>query len=266
MNKKLMGTVGLPVGLLFVTAVLSGQKSPQCQPVMPSPGQVSCEIAMDCEGLPHVLCEGEWECATGVCLFQCDGEIPDPAGDQCWENGDCPYGLFCALPDGCATGDECVEPGGCESYPGYGACKGDVDCPKGYHCDPCGCPEGAQCFACIPNCLPNMDCSFDDDCPNGQACEVTDDCGPPPGCKPGDVCPPVCWPYGFCVEQGPPPCKKTGCSGQLCATVDIMTTCEWLPHYACFQEFGVCCNSGPDGGCAWELSDDLVQCLADSGG
>jgi len=52
----------------------------------------------------------------------------------------------------------------------------------------------------------------------------------------------------------------------LCATVDIMTTCEWLPHYACFQEFGVCCNSGPDGGCAWELSDDLVQCLADSGG
>lgn len=365
MKGKSAAVVGvLAVAWLSVVA-LSGQTAPECQPVTPSPGQVACESASDCEGLPHILCDGAWKCEKNACLFQCgdveigcygdedcpaaqhcsvsDGECGtppgcdpgqpcpavcygkcvddesvqcvvsgcsseicaqeplasfcvyldwyqclafsqcgpfgasgacgweetpefkecmagfevDPEGKECWDDSGCPYGYYCELTP---------ESGVCKAYLEYGNCKGDVDCPKGFHCDPCGCPDDVQCFACIPNCLPNEDCSFDEDCPDGQACQVTDPCGPPPGCEPGDDCPAVCWPYGFCVVAGQPKCKKTGCSGQLCASQDIMTTCEWMPHYACYQQFGECGNFGPDGSCLWNPTVELEQCLMDTDG
>jgi len=66
----------------------------------------------------------------------------------------------------------------------------------------------------------------------------------------------------LCIDVPEPPnqCKPTGCSGQICAAVEIATTCEWLPLYACFQDAN-CGPFGPDGACAWEHTDEFSTCL-----
>ena len=61
-------------------------------------------------------------------------------------------------------------------------------------------------------------------------------------------------------------CVITGCSGQICAAEHVVTTCEWLPYYACFRE-ATCgpSNESPDG-CGWELTPELEVCLMANGG
>jgi hypothetical protein len=39
-----------------------------------------------------------------------------------------------------------------------------------------------------------------------------------------------------CTEKAcpsTPACRRTGCSGQVCADQEVVTTCEWKPEYAC---------------------------------
>lgn len=62
-----------------------------------------------------------------------------------------------------------------------------------------------------------------------------------------------------------PQCVVGGCSGQLCVSADIeppITTCEFLPEYACYQTAD--CTTQPDGHCGWTLTADLMECLADA--
>jgi len=76
---------------------------------------------------------------------------------------------------------------------------------------------------------------------------------------------------GICDEFCPSPdpdcdpdlveCKKTGCSGQVCSTEDIFTTCEWLPWYACYQS--AICEAQADGSCGFTDTPELQQCLDD---
>lgn len=68
----------------------------------------------------------------------------------------------------------------------------------------------------------------------------------------------------------PPPvdgeCITSGCSGQLCVPADadpIGTTCEWREEYACYQ--AAACEKQADGACGWTPTDELAQCLANSG-
>jgi eight-cysteine-cluster-containing protein len=61
-----------------------------------------------------------------------------------------------------------------------------------------------------------------------------------------------------------PVCKKSGCSGQVCAAKSMYTTCEWLPHYACYK-LSTCGNFGTDGACAWEQTADFLSCMASQG-
>jgi hypothetical protein len=63
-----------------------------------------------------------------------------------------------------------------------------------------------------------------------------------------------------CVSK----CKKTGCSGQICAEKEIPTTCEWLPYYGCYKK-SVCGNFGPGGTCGWKKTPDFVSCMASYG-
>lgn len=63
------------------------------------------------------------------------------------------------------------------------------------------------------------------------------------------------------VEGG---CVVTGCSGQLCAEEPLVTTCEWLPHYACYRS-ARCGRFGADGSCGWESTSELAACLAANG-
>lgn len=55
-------------------------------------------------------------------------------------------------------------------------------------------------------------------------------------------------------------CRPTGCSGQICAGEDVMTTCEWKPEYECYQS--AVCSNAPNGECGWVMDDALRQCLA----
>jgi hypothetical protein len=56
------------------------------------------------------------------------------------------------------------------------------------------------------------------------------------------------------------PCKKTGCSGEVCAADDVITTCDWQPQYACYAD--ATCERQPDGSCGFTETNALTSCLA----
>lgn len=61
-------------------------------------------------------------------------------------------------------------------------------------------------------------------------------------------------------------CKRAGCSGQLCVAAnaaDLITTCEWKPEYACYQQAE--CKVQANGQCGFTPSDTLTQCLNNAG-
>ncbi len=89
-------------------------------------------------------------------------------------------------------------------------------------------------------------------CPEGYECELDGDY---PDAS------------GECVKPEPKPaaCHVGGCSSQLCTDrPGMISTCEWLPHYACYQ-LSQCGAVGRDGACGWKQTPDLVACLAQWG-
>ena len=74
--------------------------------------------------------------------------------------------------------------------------------------------------------------------------------------------------YAVAEQCDAPPqeCIVSGCSGQVCAAQEVMTTCEWLPEYACYQDLGECGNFGPGGACTWNPTPALEQCLDNASG
>lgn len=55
-------------------------------------------------------------------------------------------------------------------------------------------------------------------------------------------------------------CKITGCSGQICASEDVATTCEWREEYACYRTAR--CERQADGKCGWTMTTELTACLS----
>jgi eight-cysteine-cluster-containing protein len=72
--------------------------------------------------------------------------------------------------------------------------------------------------------------------------------------KPGPAQPPP--------ENKPPAaeCRVTGCSSQVCAAEDLITTCEFRPEYACYRS--ATCAAQSDGQCGWTMTPELEACLA----
>ncbi len=68
----------------------------------------------------------------------------------------------------------------------------------------------------------------------------------------------------FLVVEQLNTCVVTGCSGHVCFPHHVATTCEWLPHYACFRD-AHCGAFGPEGSCAWAPTLELRTCLAEHG-
>jgi len=66
----------------------------------------------------------------------------------------------------------------------------------------------------------------------------------------------------LCVPDEPAPteCIRTGCSGQICAETDVVSTCEYQPQYECYQNAP--CERQNDGQCGFSPTDELMQCLA----
>lgn len=63
--------------------------------------------------------------------------------------------------------------------------------------------------------------------------------------------------------SGSTACKRTGCSGQLCvdsAAQDVVTTCEFKPEHACYQQAE--CKVQANGQCGFTDTDTLRSCLA----
>lgn len=69
-------------------------------------------------------------------------------------------------------------------------------------------------------------------------------------------------PSGATVTGG---CALAGCSSQLCVegdeAADIITTCEFRPEYACYQQYGHC-ERQTSGQCGWTETTELEQCIA----
>lgn len=59
-------------------------------------------------------------------------------------------------------------------------------------------------------------------------------------------------------------CVVTGCSAQICAAEPVASTCEWLPHYACYRDTR-CGRFATGGRCAWEHTPELEACLEQNG-
>lgn len=58
-------------------------------------------------------------------------------------------------------------------------------------------------------------------------------------------------------------CQVTGCSGQVCADNDVITTCEYYPEYACYEN--AVCERQADSECGWTLTTAVGRCLQELG-
>lgn len=72
---------------------------------------------------------------------------------------------------------------------------------------------------------------------------------PPPGEVPGPL--PLPAPTGEC--------RPTGCSGELCADRDVVTTCEFRAEYGCYK--AARCERQATGQCGWTFTDEAKACL-----
>jgi hypothetical protein len=56
------------------------------------------------------------------------------------------------------------------------------------------------------------------------------------------------------------PCVKTGCSNQICADEEMMSTCEYKAEYECYKK--AACERQQDGNCGFTKTSELTSCLA----
>jgi hypothetical protein len=55
------------------------------------------------------------------------------------------------------------------------------------------------------------------------------------------------------------PCFKTGCSSQVCADEEVVTTCEYRPEYDCYKRAR--CERQSNGKCGFTQTPELRACL-----
>lgn len=212
-----------------------------------------------------ILCADGYEARRlPNCRWQC---VPQ-RGTECRSDADCTiYCITTPCPVGvcergrCGVADE--EPSACAA----------VLCIEGTTCverggnarcvptDPCG--EGMAWDAATESCV----CTTVARCASGWtwdpvACECISPCATM-RCAAGTHC--VANPDGTasCEPDGGD-CVRTGCSGQLCADTDIITTCEYRAEYACYGS--ATCERQANGACGWTQTPELEACLASASG
>lgn len=55
------------------------------------------------------------------------------------------------------------------------------------------------------------------------------------------------------------PCMKTGCSSQVCAEKEVITTCEYRTEYDCYKK--AACERQKNGECGFTMTPELAACL-----
>ena len=231
-----------------------------------------------------VECLADDDCGEGG---QCDEE--KNICIECVDDADCAYPeapcAFAACMDGeCVTG----------SVPDGMPCNDGDPCTLGDQCDEGECVAGETDPACVPTgCEAAPDGS---PCDDGDPCTLDDLCvageclgGPlTPECAGQDIDGDGFTPAeGDCDDQDPAvnpamdelcgdgvdndcdgqidegcqeECVVSGCSGEICATQEMASDCEWLPQYECLK-FSVCGNFAENGGCGWLETDEYLACL-----
>jgi eight-cysteine-cluster-containing protein len=66
-------------------------------------------------------------------------------------------------------------------------------------------------------------------------------------------------PGGTSSDDQNKPCFKTGCSGQVCADEEVITTCEYLAEYDCYKTAK--CERQANGKCGFTDTPELRRCL-----
>jgi hypothetical protein len=247
----------LVVSVIVASLGFMAPTAPTCQPV--EPGVPVCLTPIDCEGLDHIMCLGQWQCIEAVCQYQCGGSAEcsadaDCASDEvcmcmtacpsCVPGTECPpcvtecsceaVGPQDADGDGFPAGDDCddqnpaVNPGATELCDGQdNDCDGAVD--EGGVCDPQ--PEPEICDG-VDNDLDGlvdegcMYCSADADCPTGFLCELDVVC---PACVIARECKVACHEVYVCQVDESMTCGENGAG----ACADPEMACECRPHPDC---------------------------------
>jgi hypothetical protein len=55
------------------------------------------------------------------------------------------------------------------------------------------------------------------------------------------------------------PCMRTGCSAQICADKEVITTCEYRTEYDCYKK--AACERQKNGECGFTMTPELAACL-----
>ena len=125
-------------------------------------------------------------------------------------------------------------------------------CPNGFESDENGCPL----CSCADDPLPPIVCNDGDTRPAGDGCNTCTCSGGSWACT--EI---ACLPADECETDAD--CFETGCSGQLCSAEHMVTTCEFRPEYACYNEPTTSCGCN-NGACGWAQTADLLTCLANN--
>lgn len=235
------------------------------------------DVASTCEWTSDLACyvapTTSCGCFEGLC-----GWDPTDALAECLESPLCEEGETRPAGDDC---NECF----CDESGNWlcteRACSEPVCEPGeiGGECDECSCDEDGfwlctdvECAECEPGATGGEcgECICDDsgywlcegDCES--ACVAGETIPAPDGCNTCSCDADGGW---SCTEMAcasecttDDQCFQTGCSGQLCASTEIATTCEWLPEYACFSESTTSCGCF-EGICQWNATAELDECL-----
>jgi len=246
-----------PLAFLFVIA--AGNSSPTCGEMEPL--EPVCSEASNCEGLPHIMCEGGWGCEEGQCTWNCVQE-----DEFCMIDSDCPSGQYCTTSDG-----ECLymsEEGYYDDAPDMDIavclgicldekepppmCSVDEDCQEGYYCEiidcfapPCD-EDGPCALSCelVGECVKKADpdnCNSDADCDKGEICDLIE-CMPGADCDGSSDCFEGCKSIGICIpDPNPGDClEDADCpSGMFCELIEL-----------CDSDIYCECGNDPDEPCA----------------
>lgn len=198
----------------------------------------------------EVCCGGECICANGELPVQC-------------------FAQPCSVAPACdVEGAICVDNycGGCnaEYYDAFGnavcqapaACSSDADCSADRWCRPVAAPGSGS--ECVPFAGEGESCggfrpaSSFERCAPGLICDTPDFIADAPGICRAEQC------------TADADCARTGCSGQICSSESVITTCEFRPEFICYADPLVTTCGCRGGLCGFDPTPQLSQCLEDT--
>ncbi len=261
-----------------------------CRPSECEPGDIGGDCGeCSCDDAGRWICaDVDCECSTGDTMIDECGTFCECSADWVWV---CTPGELC----GCEPGERrhaecescvCTDSGEwhCEEVPGcHERCEpGEERVDACEHCI-CGddgdwsCATIPDCELCTPGTRWEAGCDVCHCTDSGEVvCETDPECSRE--CTPGETRPAgddcntcTCTDDGAwaCTELACPEecasdddCIVSGCSGQVCASTEVFTTCEWLPHYACFHDEEITTCTCSAGRCEWAATAALADCRA----